>query len=305
MQTYIDILPKVEQALKDNKPVVALESTIISHGMPWPENFAMAKKVEAIIEKEGAVPATIAILDGRIKVGLNAEMLRRLAKDEAVIKASKRDIAYLLANKKNGATTVSGTTLIAALAGIKVFATGGIGGVHRAAEKTFDISRDLQELAVSQVAVVCAGVKSILDIPKTLEYLETSGVTVLGYQTDTMPEFYTCSGEFPLDYRVDTPEELAGIMHATWSLGLETGLVIANPVPKKASLDKTYIDDIIKNALKAADKAGITGKAITPYLLGEIKQMTKGASLEANLALVYNNALLAAHVAKAYAKNNL
>ncbi len=305
MQTYIDILPKVEQALKDNKPVVALESTIISHGMPWPENFAMAKKVEAIIEKEGAVPATIAILDGRIKVGLNAEMLRRLAKDEAVIKASKRDIAYLLANKKNGATTVSGTTLIAALAGIKVFATGGIGGVHRAAERTFDISRDLQELAVSQVAVVCAGVKSILDIPKTLEYLETSGVTVLGYQTDTMPEFYTCSGEFPLDYRVDTPEELAGIMHATWSLGLETGLVIANPVPKKASLDKTYIDDIIKNALKAADKAGITGKAITPYLLGEIKQMTKGASLEANLALVYNNALLAAHVAKAYAKNNL
>jgi len=305
MQTYIDILPKVEQALKDNKPVVALESTIISHGMPWPENFAMAKKVEAIIEKEGAVPATIAILDGRIKVGLNAEMLRRLAKDEAVIKASKRDIAYLLANKKNGATTVSGTTLIAALAGIKVFATGGIGGVHRAAEKTFDISRDLQELAVSQIAVVCAGVKSILDIPKTLEYLETSGVTVLGYQTDTMPEFYTCSGEFPLDYRVDTPEELAGIMHATWSLGLETGLVIANPVPKKASLDKTYIDDIIKNALKAADKAGITGKAITPYLLGEIKQMTKGASLEANLALVYNNALLAAHVAKAYAKNNL
>lgn len=305
MQTYIDILPKVEQALKDNKPVVALESTIISHGMPWPENFAMAKKVEAIIEKEGAVPATIAILDGRIKVGLNTEMLRRLAKDEAVIKASKRDIAYLLANKKNGATTVSGTTLIAALAGIKVFATGGIGGVHRAAERTFDISRDLQELAVSQVAVVCAGVKSILDIPKTLEYLETSGVTVLGYQTDTMPEFYTCSGEFPLDYRVDTPEELAGIMHATWSLGLETGLVIANPVPKKASLDKTYIDDIIKNALKAADKAGITGKAITPYLLGEIKQMTKGASLEANLALVYNNALLAAHVAKAYAKNNL
>ncbi len=305
MQTYIDILPKVEQALKDNKPVVALESTIISHGMPWPENFAMAKKVEAIIEKEGAIPATIAILDGRIKVGLNTEMLRRLAKDEAVIKASKRDIAYLLANKKNGATTVSGTTLIAALAGIKVFATGGIGGVHRAAERTFDISRDLQELAVSQVAVVCAGVKSILDIPKTLEYLETSGVTVLGYQTDTMPEFYTCSGEFPLDYRVDTPEELAGIMHATWSLGLETGLVIANPVPKKASLDKTYIDDIIKNALKAADKAGITGKAITPYLLGEIKQMTKGASLEANLALVYNNALLAAHVAKAYAKNNL
>ena len=290
----------VQEALDQNRPVVALESTIISHGLPYPENLALARDVEAIITEIGATPATIAIMDGVIKVGLTDEELVLLAKSENVIKASKRDFAYILANQKTGATTVSGTVIVAAMAGIPIFATGGLGGVHRGASETFDISRDLEDLALHNVAIVSSGVKSILDIGKTLEYLETKGVEVIGYQTDQFPAFYTRSSQFKVDYRLDTPEAVASLIRAKFDSGLEGGILIANPIPKEASLDESLMEEAINKALSDADKEGVKGKDITPYLLSKIKTITDGKSLTSNIALMKNNAKVAAQIAVAY-----
>ncbi len=300
MKSYIEIHPNVKKALDQNLPVVALESTIISHGMPYPENIKMANRVEEIIRSEGAVPATIAILNGKIKVGLTSNELEELAKSKNVLKVSKRDFGFVLSQNKTGATTVSATMLIAEMVGIKVFATGGIGGVHRGAEKTFDISRDLEELANVSVAVVCAGAKSILDLGLTLEFLETKGVEVLGYQTKELPAFYSRESGFNLDYAMESPEDIAKLIHAKWNLGLKGGVVIANPIPKAFSMDSKVIGGVIDQALLDANEDGIKGKDTTPYLLSKIKEITKGHSLDANLELVYNNAKLAAQISKNY-----
>ncbi len=294
------ISSEVHQALTNKKPVVALESTIISHGLPYPQNLEMAKKVEDIIRSEGAVPATIAIINGEIRIGLDETALNVLAESEDVMKISRRDIPYALAKGKHGATTVSSTMFFAAQAGIKVFATGGIGGVHRGAHTTFDISADLEELSQTDVAVVCAGAKSILDLPKTLEYLETKGVPVIGYKTDELPAFYTNSSDLSVDYRVDDVASIARMMYAKWAQGLNGGMVIANPIPASDALDKDYINSVIDSAIVKAENQGITGKAMTPFLLDEVQKATKGASLKANLALVYNNALVAAQLAGHY-----
>jgi len=302
MNPYINIHPEVIEALLNNKPVVALESTIISHGMPYPENVKMATKVEEIIRSEGAVPATIAILNGIIKVGLTHDEIEFLAKEKDVLKVSKRDFGFTISQKRTGATTVSATMLIAKMAGIKIFATGGIGGVHRGAQETFDISRDLEELANVDVAVVCAGAKSILDLGLTLEYLETKGVEVLGYQTKELPAFYSRESGFDLDYNMSSPKEIAALLHAKWSLGLTGGAVIANPIPKEFSMDSKKITHVIDQALSSASDQGIKGKDTTPYLLSKVKEMTHGESLTANLELVYNNARLAAKIAKEYTK---
>jgi pseudouridylate synthase len=302
MNPYINIHPEVIEALLNNKPVVALESTIISHGMPYPENVNMALKVEEIIRSEGAVPATIAILNGIIKVGLTHEEIEFLAKEKDVLKVSKRDFGFTISQKRTGATTVSATMLVAKMAGIKIFATGGIGGVHRGAQETFDISRDLEELANVDVAVVCAGAKSILDLGLTLEYLETKGVEVLGYQTKELPAFYSRESGFDLDYNMSSPKEIAALLHAKWSLGLTGGAVIANPIPKEFSMDSKKITLVIDQALLSASDQGIKGKDTTPYLLSKVKEMTHGKSLTANLELVYNNARLAAKIAKEYTK---
>ncbi len=301
MNKPIEIHPKVRKALEENKGVVALESTIISHGMPYPQNVEMARKVESIIEKEGAVPATILMVDGVIKVGVDPEEIEAFAQLDDVVKLSKRDLASALTKKLNGATTVSATMLIAQMAGIAFFATGGIGGVHRGAEKTFDISRDLEELANIDVCVVCAGAKSILDLSLTLEYLETKGVPVIGYETDELPAFFTRKSGFQVPLRADSPEEIAKTLHNKRTLDLNGGMVVANPVPKEDSIDKSVIDKAIEEALEQAESEGIHGKALTPYLLAKIESITGGKSLEANLALVYNNARLAAKSAVAYA----
>ncbi|QXJ39260.1 Pseudouridine-5'-phosphate glycosidase [Parageobacillus caldoxylosilyticus] len=288
---------EVEKAMKENKPVVALESTIISHGMPYPQNVETAKEVEQLIRENGAVPATIAILDGKIKIGVNEEELEFLGTSKEIEKVSRRDLPYVIAMKKHGATTVAATMICANMAGIKVFATGGIGGVHRGAEQTMDISADLQELARTNVAVVCAGAKSILDLGLTLEYLETNGVPVIGYGTDILPAFYSSTSPFKVNYRVDTPEEMAKLIATKWELGLNGGLVIANPIPKEDELEESYINSIIEEALKEAEEKQIAGKAVTPFLLDKIKTLTVGKSLEANIALVKNNAVLAAKIA--------
>lgn len=295
---YLEVSQEVKEALENNKPVVALESTIISHGMPYPQNYETALKVEKIIRDNGAVPATIAIINGKLKVGLSESEIEFLGKEGSkIIKVSRRDLAYIVANKLNGATTVATTMIIAELAGVRVFATGGIGGAHRGAETTMDISADLEELANTNVAVVCAGAKSILDLGLTLEYLETHGVPVLGYQTKQLPAFYTRESGFELDYRIETPEEIAKIITTKWELGLEGGVVIANPIPEEYSMDYNLITESIENAVKEAEKNGIKGKETTPFLLGKIKEITKGASLEANIQLVYNNAKLASKIA--------
>ncbi|MGG6440655.1 pseudouridine-5'-phosphate glycosidase [Saccharococcus caldoxylosilyticus] len=288
---------EVEKAMKENKPVVALESTIISHGMPYPQNVETAKEVEQFIRDNGAVPATIAILDGKMKIGVNEEELEFLGTSKEIEKVSRRDLPYVIAMKKHGATTVAATMICANMAGIKVFATGGIGGVHRGAEQTMDISADLQELARTNVAVVCAGAKSILDLGLTLEYLETNGVPVIGYGTDILPAFYSSTSPFKVNYRVDTPEEMAKLIATKWELGLNGGLVIANPIPKEDELEESYINSIIEEALKEAEEKQIAGKAVTPFLLDKIKTLTVGKSLEANIALVKNNAVLAAKIA--------
>jgi pseudouridine-5'-phosphate glycosidase len=298
----LDLHPDVAAALAQGRPVVALESTIVSHGMPWPRNLETALAVEAEVRAHGAAPATIAVVDGRLKAGLRAHELEGLARaGPRMAKASRRDLPLLVGRGASGATTVAATMIVAALAGIRVFATGGIGGVHRGAESSFDISADLQELARTPVAVVCAGAKSILDLALTLEYLETHGVPVLGYRTDRLPDFFSRESPFRVDARVDEPAEVARIMKAKWDLGLGGGLVIANPVPAEHSLSHEVVDHAIGQALTEARAADIAGKALTPFLLERINALTGGTSLAANIALVLNNARLAAQVAAAYA----
>ncbi|MFW5794186.1 MAG: pseudouridine-5'-phosphate glycosidase [Bacillota bacterium] len=299
---FLDIKAEVKQALESNKPVVALESTIISHGIPYPENIKMAKKVEAIIKDEGAIPATIAIMNGKIKIGLSENDLETLAKSDKVKKVSRRDLASVIANKALGATTVAATMICAKMAKIKFFVTGGIGGVHRGYEKTLDVSADLEELSKTNVTVICAGAKAILDLPKTMEYLETKGVSVFGYKTDSLPAFYTRETDIKLTHSVNTPNELANIIFIKEKLNLNEGILVVNPIPKKASLDKGYINSIIDKAIKQSVKEGIKGKAVTPYLLNKIVEETEGKSLEANLSLIYNNAKVGAKIAVAYNK---
>ncbi len=296
----IDVREDIKKALAYGQAVVALESTIISHGMPYPTNVEMAKHVEDIIKNEGAVPATIAIINGVIKVGLTPDELTDLAKEKNVLKVSKRDFGYVVSKKMTGATTVSATMLIANMVGIKVFATGGIGGVHRGAQETFDISRDLEELSNVDVCVVCAGAKSILDLGLTMEYLETKGVEVIGYQTDELPAFYTRKSGHQVTYRLDSAEEIADLLKTKWGLGISGGVVVANPIPEAYSQDPHEINQAIDIAIESAKKQGITGKKTTPFLLDFIKTHTKGESLKANLELVYNNARLAAEIAIKY-----
>lgn len=299
---YLDIAPEVDSALKEGRPVVALESTIISHGMPYPQNVETAVNVENIIRSEGAVPATIAVIGGKMKVGLSRQEIEYLGKKGmAVTKASRRDLPSLAAKKADGATTVASTMIIAAMAGIKIFATGGIGGVHRGAETTMDISADLEELGRTDVTVVCAGAKSILDIGLTLEYLETKGVPVLGYGTDELPAFYCRESGFGVDYRVDTPEELAATIKAKHDMGVHGGILVGNPIPKQYEMPKAMADRAIDIAVKKAEENGIKGKQLTPFLLALVKEMTGGMSLDSNIQLVYNNARVAAKTAVALA----
>lgn len=298
MNKYLDVSPEVAEALRLGKPVVALESTIISHGMPYPQNVETALKVEAVIRENGAVPATVAIIGGRLKAGLSADEIEYLGKKgRGVIKASRRDLPVLVARRADGATTVTTTMMIAAMAGIRVFATGGIGGVHRGAETTMDISADLEELAKTQVMVICAGAKSILDLGLTLEYLETKGVTVIGYGTYELPAFYTRKSGLKVDYRMDTPQEIADAFRVKMEAGLEGGMLVTNPVPVEYSMDPEVIDAAISQALSEAAEKGIRGKEITPFLLARIKDITGGDSLSSNIQLVLNNARLAAAVA--------
>lgn len=294
---YLKLSPEVARARADRKAIVALESTIISHGLPYPENLETALALQGIVRQEGATPATVAILAGRIRVGLEVEELELLATGKDVLKASRRDIPAILARGLRAATTVSATMIAAHLAGIKVFATGGIGGVHRGAQQTFDVSADLTELAKTPVAVVCAGAKAILDLPLTLEYLETLGVPVWGYQTGVFPAFYTRDSGLPVDYRMEDELEIARAIQAKWDLGQEGGILIANPIPPQDELDQTMVQAVISQALKEADQQGIRGKHLTPFLLDRLKDLTGGLTLQANLALVKNNARLAARIA--------
>ena len=301
---YLSLSPEVAKALEEGKPVVALESTIISHGMPYPQNVETALRVEQTIRDNGAVPATIAIIGGKMKAGCTKEEIEYLGKKgQAVIKASRRDLPVLLARGEDGATTVTTTMIIASLAGIKVFATGGIGGVHRGAQQTFDISADLEELAQTQVMVICAGAKSILDLGLTLEYLETKGVPVIGYGTDELPAFYTRHSGFGVDYRIDTPEELAAAFQAKIACGLRGGMLVTNPIPEEYSMDADVINAAIEKALSEADKKGVHGKQCTPFILAKVKDLTGGDSLAANIQLVLNNARLAALTAVALSKH--
>ena len=298
MNTYLDISPEVRQALAEGKPVVALESTIISHGMPYPKNVETALLVEKTIRENGAVPATIAIIGGRLKAGLSPDEIEYLGKaGPKVAKASRRDLAAIVARGADGATTVTTTMIIAHMAGIKVFATGGIGGVHRGAEVTMDISADLEELGSTPVMVVCAGAKSILDLGLTLEYLETKGVPVIGYGTDELPAFYTRRSGFGVDYRVDSPEELATMFKAHLALGMKGGMLVTNPIPEEYAMDKAVIAAAIEQALSDAKAAGIHGKETTPFLLAKVVELTGGDSLESNIRLVLNNATVAAKTA--------
>lgn len=300
---YLDVKPEVAQAIAQGKPVVALESTIISHGMPYPQNVETALKVEEIIRANGAIPATIAILGGRLKAGLTPEEIEYLGKQgQKVTKASRRDLSVLVAQGADGATTVATTMMIAHMAGIKLFATGGIGGVHRGAETTMDISADLEELGQTDVMVVCAGAKAILDLKLTLEYLETKGVPVLGYQTEELPAFYTRTSGLKVDYRVDSPEMLAKVLKTQHDLGLHGGILVTNPIPEAYSMDAQAINAVIDQAIAEAEAKGIYGKETTPFLLAKVKEITGGDSLEANIQLVFNNAKLAAQTAAAYAK---
>ena len=298
MNTYLDISPEVQKALAEGRPVVALESTIISHGMPYPKNVETALLVEQTIRDHGAVPATIAVIGGRLKAGMTREEIEYLGKaGRAVAKASRRDLPALVAKKADGATTVTTTMIIAHMAGIKVFATGGIGGVHRGAETTMDISADLEELAQTPVMVVCAGAKAILDLGLTLEYLETKGVPVIGYGTDELPAFYTRKSGFGVDYRVDTPAELAEMFRAQRALGYQGGMLVTNPIPEEYAMDKTVIDKAIEQALAECKEQGIHGKETTPFLLARVTELTGGDSLESNIKLVINNARVAALIA--------
>ena len=298
MNRYLDIAPEVAQAVAEGRPVVALESTIISHGMPYPQNVETALNVEKIIRENGAVPATIGIIGGRLKAGLSADEIEYLGKKGLdVTKASRRDLAVLVSRGEDGATTVTTTMIIAHMAGIKVFATGGIGGVHRGAETTMDISADLEELASTPVMVVCAGAKSILDLGLTLEYLETHGVPVIGYGTKELPAFYTRKSGFEVDYEIDTPAELAAVFRAGQDIGMKSGMLVTNPIPEEYSMDADVINAAIDKAIDMAKEQGIHGKATTPFLLAAVKDLTGGDSLDSNIQLVYNNAALAAKTA--------
>ena len=298
MNQHLDISPEVKAALDAGKPVVALESTIISHGMPYPKNVETALLVEQTIRDNGATPATIAVIGGRLKAGLSREEIEYLGKTgRGVAKASRRDLPALVARGADGATTVTTTMIIAHMAGIKIFATGGIGGVHRGAETTMDISADLEELAQTPVMVVCAGAKSILDLGLTLEYLETKGVPVIGYGTDELPAFYTRQSGFGVDYRVDSPEELAAMFRAQRALGYRGGMLVTNPIPEQYAMDKTVIDAAIEQALRECAEQGVHGKETTPFLLARVVELTGGESLESNIHLVLNNAALAARTA--------
>ena len=300
IEQYLDILPDVQHAIENKLPVVALESTIISHGMPYPQNYETAIDVEKIAKDANVVPATIALLNGKIKIGLRQDEIEFLSKNGTrVTKASRRDLPYLLMTKSTGATTVASTMIAAALAGIKIFATGGIGGVHRGASESFDISADLQELANTNVAVVCAGVKSILDIELTLEYLETHGVPVLGYQTDELPAFYSRKSGVPVNYRIDKPKEIAQLLKTKWNLNLKGGVVIANPISKEKELDFDFMNDAIETALAEEKKLKIKGKESTPFLLQRVKELTEGKSLAANIELVKSNVQVACEITKA------
>ena len=301
LNKYLDVKPEVAQAIAQGKPVVALESTIISHGMPYPQNVETALNVEKIIRENGAVPATIAIIGGRLKAGLTPEEIEYFGKKgQAIAKASRRDLAVLCARGEDGATTVTTTMIIAHMAGIRVFATGGIGGVHRGAETTMDISADLEELAHTPVMVVCAGAKSILDLGLTLEYLETHGVPVIGYGTEELPAFYTRTSGFCVDYRMDTPRELAEAFKAQNDMALGGGMLVTNPIPEAYSMDPAVINGAIDRAIAECQEKGIHGKATTPLLLARVAEITGGDSLASNIQLVYNNARLAAQTAAAY-----
>ena len=298
MKKYLDISDEVKKALDEKKPIVALESTIISHGMPYPKNVETALRVEEEVRKNGAVPATIAIIGGRLKAGLTKEEIEYFGKKGTLItKASRRDIPALIARKEDGATTVAATMIIASLAGIDVFATGGIGGVHRGAEKTMDISADMDELSKTEVMVVCAGAKAILDLPLTMEYLETKGVNVIGYTTDELPAFYTRKSGLKVVWRCDTPKEISDIWKVQKDIYPGTGLLVTNPIPEEYSMDSGYINKEINIAIEEMNKLGIKGKETTPYLLDKIQKLTGGESLEANIRLVLNNAMLASKVA--------
>lgn len=299
LNAYLDIAPEVQRALDAGQPVVALESTIISHGMPYPQNVATALQVEQEVRNHGAVPATIAIVNGRLKAGLSAAEIEALGKSgRDVVKVSRRDVPFIVAAGATGATTVASTMIIAAMAGIRLFATGGIGGVHRGAQQSFDVSADLQELAQTPVAVVCAGAKSILDLRLTLEYLETHGVPVVGYQTNALPAFFTRDSAFSVDYRLDSPQEIARVLHVKWAMSLKGGMVIANPIPEAYAMPRAAIDAAIEQALAEAQAQNIGGKESTPFLLARVCDITGGDSLAANIQLVLNNARLASAVGK-------
>ena len=297
---WMDISEEIQNSIKENGPVVALESTIISHGMPFPQNLETALEVERIIRKEGAIPATIAVVEGRIKIGLSNLELEHFAQGTKTVKVSSRDLPLAISQRQDGGTTVAATMICARMAGISIFVTGGIGGVHRGSEKTMDISGDLMELARTNVAVVCAGIKSILDIPRTLEYLETQRVPVIGYRTDEFPAFYTTTSGYSVQSRINTAEEIARCMKVKWELGLEGGMVIANPVLREDAMDEEVIEEAITKSLKEASEKGIDGKAVTPFLLERISQLTDGESLKTNIALVCNNAVVGAKIASAY-----
>ncbi|MFW5736856.1 MAG: pseudouridine-5'-phosphate glycosidase [Halanaerobium sp.] len=301
LEKYLEIKEEVKEAIELGKPVVALESTIIAHGMPYPQNIETALEIEEIIRENGAVPATIGIIDGKIKVGLTKKEVEFLGESEEVVKVSRRDLPVVLAEKRHGATTVAGTMIAAELAGIKIFVTGGVGGVHRGAEKSLDISADLEELKKTSVAVIAAGAKSILDLGLTLEKLETFGVPVLGYQTEELPAFYSRHSGFNCDYKLESPEHTADILKAKWDLDLEGGVLIANPVPEADEIEYSVINEKIEQALAEAEAAEISGKELTPFLLDRIKEITDGRSLETNISLVRNNAVVGAKIAKAFA----
>ena len=304
LNDYLDIHPDVENALKNNLPIVALESTIISHGMPYPKNIETALMVEETVRSNNAVPATIAIIKGRLKIGLTKEEIEFLATNDEIKKISRRDLAIAISQKLSGSTTVASTMIIANLAKIAVFATGGIGGVHRGAETSLDISADLDELSRTNVCVVCAGVKSILDIGLTLEYLETKGVPVIGYKTSEMPAFYSTKSGFNVDYRIDAAADIADILKTKWDLSINGGVLVTNPIPVVAELESSVMNDAINQAIIEADNEKITGKKITPYLLSKVNEITKGKSLDANIKLIKNNADLAAKIAVHFAQKD-
>ena len=299
---YLDIHPDVEDAIKDKKPIVALESTIISHGMPYPKNVETALMVEETVRSNGAIPATIAIINGRLKVGLTNEEIEFLATNEVIKKVSRRDLAITVAQKQSGSTTVASTMIIANFAKIVVFATGGIGGVHRRGENTLDISADLEELANTNVCVVCAGAKAILDLGLTLEYLETKGVPVIGYKTSELPAFYSSESGFDVDYKIDSTLEIAEILKTKWNLSIDGGVLVTNPIPVGFELETSIMNEAVNQAIIEADNEKITGKKITPFLLSKVNEITQGKSLDANIKLIQNNADLAAKIALHYSK---